>query len=194
MDSLVREGLNEINLSIDAVGDKHDFIRGMPGLFAKLEQIIGYIKNKYPLFKIKVEAVVMKENYNEIPELIKWASNYQIYSFTLKELEDFGKNYEKLRISEEKKNELLHEVSGLNTNMILDKDLIDPEPRKQCNYLLRKLRITSQKKIIPCNIDLGNNFYLNRSIKELYKDPSFRNHIWNQLNNCMRCYNEKDRA
>lgn len=187
IDLLVKYGIKEINLSIDGLGPLHDYIRGVPGLFDHVESIALYIKNKHPYTKIFVETVMMKVNYHDMPKLVKWADKNRFHALTLKELENYNKNYEELAISTKEMNKLVKKISKMNISMRINK-YVFPRNVKKCDYLLHSLNVNSHKEIVPCNKCITNPFVLDRPISQLYRDPEFNNFILNLLNNCNRCY------
>jgi MoaA/NifB/PqqE/SkfB family radical SAM enzyme len=65
-----------VNLSLDGVGEKHDFIRGVAGNFAKfeerLEQLLG-LRERLPNLTVGIHSVVSAFSVDHLDELIAYA-------------------------------------------------------------------------------------------------------------------------
>lgn len=74
--SYCKESQVIINLSLDGVGEKHDFIRGVAGNFEKfeerLEQLLA-LKKKYKNLNIGIHSVISVFSVNHLDELIAYA-------------------------------------------------------------------------------------------------------------------------
>jgi MoaA/NifB/PqqE/SkfB family radical SAM enzyme len=67
-----------INLSLDGIGAKHDFIRGIAGNFEKFEQRLGQLlglRTKLPNLTIGIHSVISVFNVNDVGELISYADH-----------------------------------------------------------------------------------------------------------------------
>jgi MoaA/NifB/PqqE/SkfB family radical SAM enzyme len=65
-----------INLSLDGVGKKHDFIRGVPGNFEKFEERLGQLlslRKRLPNLTVGIHSVVSVFSVGHIDELIAYA-------------------------------------------------------------------------------------------------------------------------
>lgn len=65
-----------INLSLDGVGDKHDFIRGVPGNFAKFEERLNQyfaLRDEFPNLAVGIHSVVSVFSAGHLDELIAYA-------------------------------------------------------------------------------------------------------------------------
>jgi MoaA/NifB/PqqE/SkfB family radical SAM enzyme len=65
-----------INLSLDGVGAKHDYIRGIPGNFVKFEERLGQLlslKKKFKNLTIGIHSVVSVFSVGHLDELIAYA-------------------------------------------------------------------------------------------------------------------------
>ena len=65
-----------INLSLDGVGDKHDFIRGVPGNFAKFEERLKQyfaLREEFPNLTVGIHSVISVFSVNHLDELIAYA-------------------------------------------------------------------------------------------------------------------------
>jgi len=69
-----------IALPVDAVGRKHDEIRGFPGNFEKLVETLRLLKplrSQYPLFKVSTVTTISSFNEQRLPELINLLSMWK---------------------------------------------------------------------------------------------------------------------
>lgn len=69
-----------INLSLDGVGEKHDFIRGVAGNFEKFEERLEQyyeLKKEFPNFTIGIHSVISTFNVKDVQELIDYAEKMQ---------------------------------------------------------------------------------------------------------------------
>jgi len=65
-----------INLSLDGVGKKHDFIRGVPGNFEKFEERLGQLlslRKRLPNLTVGIHSVVSTFSVGHLDELIAYA-------------------------------------------------------------------------------------------------------------------------
>lgn len=191
IDTIIKNGINEIGIALHGLGYKHDLIFGLPGLFEKVKKILIYIREKYPHFKVTIETVIMKENYKEIPKIGYFIDNCSVQCWILKKLENFNRNYDKLKVSSEDIRKLFQVLSKIRFKMKVNRferfETNKAEKKGRCNYLLHKININDQGKIIPCNEVDGNYFYLDKPIKELYKNLDFINYLLHKINNCKIC-------
>jgi len=84
MESRVPETPLTVKPSLDAVGEKHDEIRGVPGNFDKVLQTIGLLKGlgeKYPALHVEAGTVISKYNIDDIEELTRFVSGLGIESY-----------------------------------------------------------------------------------------------------------------
>ncbi len=88
---LVNAGLDELNVSLDGARQRHDEIRGMPGLFDKISEglkLVNRIKKesgrKKPL--INLQCTITKFNYEYLEELLAVAAEVEANSLTFHNL------------------------------------------------------------------------------------------------------------
>jgi MoaA/NifB/PqqE/SkfB family radical SAM enzyme len=65
-----------INLSLDGVGDKHDYLRGVKGNFEKFVQNyknLTKLKTKHKNLTVGIHSVISKNNVDHLPKLIDYA-------------------------------------------------------------------------------------------------------------------------
>lgn len=73
-----------INLSLDGVGEKHDFIRGVMGNFEKFEERLGQylaLKDEFPNLNVGIHSVISTFNVQDIDELIDYADRSRADQF-----------------------------------------------------------------------------------------------------------------
>ncbi len=77
-DTLLQSGLNGLMVSLDAAEPQlHDNIRRLPGLFETAVKGLSYLREKRPdkkEFYIIVNTVIMKNNFRQLPEIVKVAA------------------------------------------------------------------------------------------------------------------------
>ncbi len=65
----------DLNLSIDAVGDKHDRMRGEPGTFERIMETVRRLlplRSRYPALSVNVLTVLTEDNWTGVPELSEY--------------------------------------------------------------------------------------------------------------------------
>jgi MoaA/NifB/PqqE/SkfB family radical SAM enzyme len=187
LEKIINDGVDEITFSLDAVGKIHDSIRRMPGLSQHIERTICYIRRKYPSIKVKINTVIMKNNYKEITRLINWADKIGVYSVTLHNLRNYGRNYNRLKIGDMKQISLFRNLPKTRAKIefIGYPDMNNKEDK--CNYLFHHLNIMDNGKVIPCHSYDNNSFFLDRPIRYLYRMREFRKYVLNKIMNCQKC-------
>lgn len=73
-----------INLSLDGVGEKHDFIRGVMGNFEKFEERIEQyyaLRDEFPNLTIGIHSVISVFNVDDVDELIEYADRSRADQF-----------------------------------------------------------------------------------------------------------------
>ncbi len=99
-DAMLRCGLDELTVSLDSFrADEHDTIRGLPGLFNHIMDILKYIRKHYPNFRLNLNFLVLPQNINSLDQTICLAEILGIHSFNVLYPEDFGKNFEHIRLT-----------------------------------------------------------------------------------------------
>ncbi len=66
-----------VGLSLDHLGERHDFIRGAPGNFVKLEETyrrLAALKRESRGFTLNVQTVLASFNMNDLAEITAWVS------------------------------------------------------------------------------------------------------------------------
>ena len=74
---LRRAGCEQISISIDHVGPRHDERRGLPGLFARLERDMPALR-AVGFDRINLNSIVMRSNLEELPALARLAEKWGV--------------------------------------------------------------------------------------------------------------------
>jgi MoaA/NifB/PqqE/SkfB family radical SAM enzyme len=72
---LKEAGLDQISISLDYIGRKHDLHRGVPGLYEKLIKVIPEIV-KLEDVSVSFNTVIMDDNLEHIPEILRLTENF----------------------------------------------------------------------------------------------------------------------
>ena len=84
IDDLVKNGLDQVIFSIDGSSSKiHDSLRGVSGLFSKIEYSLDRISKEYPQLKIRVNTVVSEKNINDLPDLAIWLDKHHVQQWSI---------------------------------------------------------------------------------------------------------------
>jgi MoaA/NifB/PqqE/SkfB family radical SAM enzyme len=73
-----------INLSLDGVGQKHDFIRGVPGNFEKFEARLQHyfeLRDEFPNLTVGIHSVISVFSVEHLDELIAYAEQSNVDQF-----------------------------------------------------------------------------------------------------------------
>jgi len=89
--SLVKSGLDELNVSLDGAGERHDAIRGQQGIFSRIMQGLAEIqrhkkerKTTRPL--VNIQCTINSQNYSFLSEMIEVAGQTGADSLTFHHL------------------------------------------------------------------------------------------------------------
>ncbi|NLV71361.1 MAG: radical SAM protein [Actinobacteria bacterium] len=74
--SLNGAGVSLFSFSLDFPDDRHDDFRGIPGLFAKMSELIPYLVKKYDRKDIVLNSALTHDNFTEIPGLVRKAEEW----------------------------------------------------------------------------------------------------------------------
>ncbi|MFH1778042.1 MAG: radical SAM protein [Candidatus Omnitrophota bacterium] len=109
------------NISIDGVGETHERVRGVSGIFTKVEQTVEGLRELmrlYPFFSLGFNMTISRINYHVIEEVRKYAKQKGIgVNFTLAAISDIGvessRVKEKFMIDQDKNNALIASLNEL---------------------------------------------------------------------------------
>lgn len=89
--SEVAPWLNRLMVSVDAIGDRHDQIRRLPGLFERLERGLARLRQAYPHVDVIVNAVLSRLNADQIEAIAKFGKRYGTHvTFQGMDVSDYG--------------------------------------------------------------------------------------------------------
>lgn len=153
-ENLIQKGLTSICISINGIGEGHDFVRGVKGGYKKslkaLEELVDLREVKYPTFGLSISTILMRPTIDEIIPLVDLARGLRI-GFGLGLIEDSlpihsGIDRASLWIEEQDRldrliNEL-HNLKKVNSTL------------KSCSHTkleyARKYFIDPKREDIPC--------------------------------------------
>jgi MoaA/NifB/PqqE/SkfB family radical SAM enzyme len=95
MDKYESIGGGHISLSVDAIGNKHDELRGVPGAFAGVEKVLhNFREGNYQNINLKINSVLSDKNLDEVVAVAKLAiENKALFFLQPYEIYDFGHQY-----------------------------------------------------------------------------------------------------
>ena len=65
----------KIGISLDGIGEEHDRLRGIPGLFKHVVatvQELGNLKRRFPTLRVDIGMTVHGLNYNTVLDTARW--------------------------------------------------------------------------------------------------------------------------
>lgn len=153
-EELIQKGLTSISISINGIGEKHNFTRGVKGGYERslkaLGELVGLRELKYPTFGLGINAILMRPTIDEIIPLAELARGLGI-SFGLALINEAlpthgGINVANLWIEEQNKvDELIDELHKLKR--------VNPA-LKSCSHTgleyARRYFIDPKREDIPC--------------------------------------------
>jgi MoaA/NifB/PqqE/SkfB family radical SAM enzyme len=74
--SLSKAGVSLFSISLDFPDERHDQFRDIPGLFAKMSELLPYLVKKYDRKNIVLNAALTHANFAEIPSLVAKAEEW----------------------------------------------------------------------------------------------------------------------
>lgn len=80
-DKIIGSGLNSLAFSLESLKqEKHDFLRGVKGVYKKIMEAIEYFDN-CPSLQLFVSSIITGANLDDIIELAEWVNSNQRISF-----------------------------------------------------------------------------------------------------------------
>ncbi len=150
--------------SIDGIGEKHDWIRGLKGNFERLQETICRLKavgHDYPNFHLELGTVVSNFNINELDEIENWVHKQCIQSYRneiAEQREEFfnigeditpsGEVYKRLMVNFKKK---------VEANLKSKKSLAKMTESMRLVYYDLVVKILKEKRqVVPCYAGISN--------------------------------------
>lgn len=93
-ESLEQAGVSLFSVSLDFPDERHDDFRRVPGLFAKLSELIPHLVGRYGPEKIVLNSALTHANFGEIPGLVakaeEWGSRISFSAYSPLRTRDFS--------------------------------------------------------------------------------------------------------
>ena len=70
-DELFKAGMDQIAISLDFPGEKHDAYRGIPGLWDYLSELLPQLSKKFPDKSFVLNTIIMEDNLDEVVNIAK---------------------------------------------------------------------------------------------------------------------------
>ena len=90
-ENLIQSGLTSIGVSIDGIGETHDFVRGVKRAYKKslraLEELVDLRDSKYPELSLAIGTILMQPTIDEIIPLVDMAHRLGV-GFSLQLIDD----------------------------------------------------------------------------------------------------------
>ncbi|MBI5182949.1 MAG: radical SAM protein [Nitrospinae bacterium] len=159
---LIEAGISNISISVDALGETYDYIRGVKGGFEKVHHAcntISLLKRRYN-FGVKILSTIMKPTLNHIIDVVRFAESlgfpvhlnlldYTPYFFRREDNKDLW--------IEERDQERLNRLVDELLEIKKEKDWLIGENISALNYIKDYFRDPLQKQI-PCISSLTRIF------------------------------------
>lgn len=111
-EELIQNGLTSIGVSIDGIGETHDFVRGIKGAYEKsmraLEDLVNLRDSKYPELNLSMGTILMRPTMDEIVPIVNLAHRLRV-GFSLQLIDDsliFFRGIDKASLWIEEQNKL----------------------------------------------------------------------------------------
>lgn len=181
-------------ISVDGMKKTHDYIRGKGNFDKTIKNVELAVKRGY---RVTTNAVLSKQNVEEIPKLYKYLYNLGVYKIQISNLIDSGNATSDMKLSKEEKDkfneELIKVVSKLDEgNKLLYAEMPDEQDTSEVYMLSKDGKQYLQQEnwkcsagIGKCTIDYNGEVYCCPFIKEYslgnLLNKSFEE-IWNNKN------------
>jgi MoaA/NifB/PqqE/SkfB family radical SAM enzyme len=164
MESRAPEVPLTVKPSLDAVGEKHDEIRGVPGNFEKVLQTIDLLKKlseKYPALHVEAGTVISKYNIDDVKELTRFVSGLGIESYRheiAEERAEFRNINDGIAPSAEEYEQLAELFSRSIREGVKDKRRLTrlTESLRLTYYELAARIVREGRQVVPCYAGISN--------------------------------------
>jgi MoaA/NifB/PqqE/SkfB family radical SAM enzyme len=82
----IKRHYSELTISIDGFAPFHDKMRGRVGLFEEVKNSVKFLAQEAPNLKIRINTVLMRENFDSFPDLCTEFANWGIKEITFNQL------------------------------------------------------------------------------------------------------------
>jgi MoaA/NifB/PqqE/SkfB family radical SAM enzyme len=87
-------GIQRLAVSVDGLADNHDYLRGIPNLFSRVEEALATFRRQPSRPTIVVETIVTKQNLGELEQLLQWVESLEVSGLLLHPLApNFGSDH-----------------------------------------------------------------------------------------------------
>jgi MoaA/NifB/PqqE/SkfB family radical SAM enzyme len=152
-----------VNISVDGPNaELHDYLRGYPGLFAKLSAGIGFLREERRRqgvsFPITIKPTVNSRNFRELPALVEWAQQIGADSVSPQPMNRWTQEtYDELWIEEPDLPEFEQVCERLIAMKRAGAPVLTPEHvlALMPDHFREK---SAPKEVMPCRVGLRNYF------------------------------------
>ena len=192
--------VNRLILSLDAVGDLHDHIRGCPGLFRRVVAALDVTLEHYRNTQVILICVISKLNFNALEPLVHFARERKLpLLFQHMNLEDYGtgdrsENARRIALSTAESHEVSARLRKMRTLGIKLKDsssylegMGKTALDYRCHYKKVLLRVEANGDVLDCTKNAVPLFNIKQRTLKAYLDaPDYRQFI-SRAESCHRC-------
>ena len=213
-DPIVRDHIkrcySELTISIDGFALFHDKIRGRVGLFEEVKNGITLLEHEAPNLKIRINTVLMRENFDLFPDLCTEFANWGIKEITFNQLggRDRPEFFSGNRLSVEQvvrlpefANQIQEVISDTDTKLIFSENYFrrimatangEKLPIRDCKPGSYYMFVNAYGKISPCSFttdEYGMDISSVQSLADFERLPLVfsQKKINRQANYCYDC-------
>lgn len=188
------EHLRTFQISIDGLQSTHDVIRGVPGTFDRAVNTIKLATKKLKQTKVAIISTLMKNNYDEMEKILKFAIQVGVDTFGIVTLYPVKRSSDAIDISTEQKNDLFQRLAAIykkeKTNLkmgLLVPPALIPKSLQEieygCGYVCSfpsLLGIHANGDVAPCDGLLNYKQFIlgnirQKSLEEIWNHPIMLN-------------------
>lgn len=125
-----------LRISIDGLASTHDRLRGKDGSFNKIKNSLKKFDEMNGKTTIQINTVLNRKNYEEIPELVEFANNYNIKKIILLPIIEFNDSSKNLKINKTDVDQVIGSLKeakviaqkygiSINTDQVIDDELYE---------------------------------------------------------------------
>ena len=199
-ENLIQKGLTSIGVSIDGIGETHDFVRGIKGAYEKsmraLEELVSLRDSKYPELDLSMGSILMQPTIDQFLSLVDLAHRLRV-DFSLQLIDDspiLFKGIDRTSLWIDEQNKLdslideLHSLKKVNSALkstphtkleYARKYFSDPKRADISCYLgYLLIYIDTHGEVYPGCWSLGSVGNLReKSLKEIIESQAYKNRV-----------------
>jgi MoaA/NifB/PqqE/SkfB family radical SAM enzyme len=194
--------VSRLMVSVDGIGARHDEIRRLPGLFARLDRGLGAVRRGYPGVVVILNAVLSRLNIDQLEEIARYGTGRADYvAFQAMDVSDYGYalrqlDLGQLRLDPEEEAIAARRLAALkrqgfpvsDSNAYLARLGPGPDARRyRCHFKKVCLRVEPNGDVLDCTrqaIPLAN--VRHTPLRALCGSPAFRE-FQRRAEGCNRC-------